>query len=136
MKNSVIISTDPIADMLTRIRNAIAANKSEVSMPHSNAKETVAKILAASGFLRGVESEEEAGRKLLHITINGDTEPAQITEIARLSRPGRRIYVKSADIPTIKRGRGIVVVSTSHGVMSGSEARKKRLGGELICEVY
>lgn len=135
MKQAVI-STDPIADMLTRIRNGIAVGKHEVSMPHSKAKETLAQILVGYGFLSGVKASEEDGRKVLKIVINGENEPARITEIARVSRPGRRVYVKADDIPAVKRGRGIVVVSTSHGVMAGDEARKAGVGGELICKVY
>jgi small subunit ribosomal protein S8 len=132
----VVVSTDPIADMLTRIRNGIAVGKSEVSMPHSKAKETVARILADNGFLNAVKATEEGGRKSLQIVISGEAEPARITEIARVSRPGRRVYVKADDIPTVRRGRGIVVVSTSRGVMEGQQARSQRLGGELICKVY
>jgi len=135
MKQAVI-STDPIADMLTRIRNGISVGKNEVSMPHSKAKETVANILVKNGFLNSATASNEGINKTLTIAINGENEPARITEISRLSRPGRRIYVKADDIPRVKRGRGIVVVSTSHGVMSGDEARKARLGGELICKVY
>lgn len=132
----VIVTTDPIADMLTRIRNGIAVGKSEVSMPHSKAKETVATILVKYGFLSDIKTTDEAGRKTLTIVINNEHEPAKITEIARVSRPGRRVYVKADDIPRVKRGRGIVVVSTSHGVMAGQEARKAGVGGELICKVY
>jgi small subunit ribosomal protein S8 len=130
------VSTDPIADMLSRIRNAVAVNKAEVSMPHSNVKETVAKILADNGFLNSVKIEEQNGRKYLSITINDEDESAKITEVSRLSRPGRRLYVKSAAIPTVKRGRGLVVISTSRGIMTGKQAANQKLGGELICEVY
>ncbi|MBX4199678.1 30S ribosomal protein S8 [Candidatus Saccharibacteria bacterium] len=137
MKTNVRISTDPIADMLSRIRNAIAVNKNEIQMPHSNVKETVAKILAKSGFIANVKvGKDVLGRKQLEIVINGDGTPAQITEISRISKPGRRLYVKANEIPVVKRGRGIVVVSTSQGMMTGDEAKAKRLGGELICKVY
>lgn len=105
-------------------------------MPHSKSKETVANILVKRGFLSGVKTSEEGINKTLTITINGDNEPVRITEIARVSRPGRRVYVKADEIPSVKRGRGIVVVSTSHGVMAGDEARKAGVGGELICKVY
>lgn len=135
MKNPQI-STDPIADMLSRVRNAIAVNKSTVEMPHSILKESVAKVLAANGFLSNVKASSEDDRKLLQITINDDRLPAKITEISRISRPGRRVYVKAAEIPMVRRGRGIVVVSTSKGVMTGQEAKAKGLGGELICKVY
>lgn len=136
MSISNTASTDPIADMLSRVRNAIAVNSRQVSMPHSKVKETVAKILADNGFLESVEVKEDNGRKILLININPEDESAKITEINRLSRPGRRIYVKSAAVPTVKRGRGMVVISTSSGIMAGKDAKAKKLGGELICEVY
>lgn len=136
MSRTITISTDPIADMLSRVRNAVAVNKSQVSMPHSNLKETVAKILADNGFITSAKVDEEGGRKILVIRINDDDEPARITEISRLSRPGRRMYVKADSIPTVRRGRGIVVISTSKGVMTGKQAANQKLGGELICEVY
>jgi small subunit ribosomal protein S8 len=130
-----MVSTDPISDMFTRIRNAIAVNKQEVSMPHSKIKEAVARILADNGFLANVSVSGD-GFKTLHITINSEDANAAITEIARLSKPGRRSYVGADKIPTVKRGRGIVIVSTSSGVMTGKEAKAKRLGGELIGQVY
>jgi len=136
MKKNVIILSDPVADMLTRIRNAIAVNKSVVELPHSNLKEKVAKILVDYGFLADLKASKDGERKVLQITINDEDQPAKITHIARVSRPGRRVYVKASDIPTIKRGRGIVILSTSKGVMASADARTKKLGGELICEVY
>jgi small subunit ribosomal protein S8 len=136
MNKTNLVSTDPIADMLSRVRNALAVNKTEVSMPHSKVKEAVAKILADNGFLSTVRTAEENGRRMLLIKINDDDQPANITEISRLSRPGRRLYVKSAAIPNVKRGRGLVVISTSKGIMTGKQAAEKKLGGELICEVY
>jgi small subunit ribosomal protein S8 len=122
--------------MLSRLRNAAAVNKAEVSLPHSKIKETVAKILADNGFLAGVQTKETDGRKQLVITINDEGQPAKITEISRLSRPGRRMYVKATAIPTVKRGRGLVVISTSRGIMTGRQASIQKLGGELICEIY
>lgn len=130
------VSTDPIADMLTRIRNAIMVNKTDVSMPHSQLKETVAKVLVNNGFLKDAKMEEEGGRRTLRITIAPENGNATITEIDRLSRPGQRRYVRADNIPVVKRGRGIVIISTSSGVMTGEEAKTKRLGGELICQVY
>ena len=135
MKNN-LVSTDPIADMLSRVRNGIAAGKTEVSMPHSKVKETIARILVDNGFLAKVSIEEQDNRKNLVITINSEEEPAKITEISRLSRPGRRLYVKAPAIPRVKSGRGMVVISTSRGIMTGKEAASQKLGGELICEVY
>jgi small subunit ribosomal protein S8 len=130
-----MVSTDPISDMFTRIRNAIAVNKHEVIMPHSKIKEAVAKILADNGFLASV-SVTDNDAKILQIAINSEDANATITEIERLSKPGRRLYVGADKIPTVKRGRGIVIVSTSAGVMTGKDAKAKRLGGELIGQVY
>jgi small subunit ribosomal protein S8 len=124
--------------MLTRVRNAINVRKHEVSLPHSKAKEAVAKLLQENNFLDSVsvaDNEVSVG-KTMRIVINAETSNARITEIVRLSKPGRRMYVGAEDIPVVKRGRGIVIVSTSRGVMTGDAARKQRVGGELICRVY
>ncbi len=129
-------STDPIADLLTRIRNAIAIGKNEVRVPASNLKETVAKQLVKSGYLTDVKTEKATPRNELVITINHEGENPTITEISRVSKPGRRVYAKAAEIPRVKSGRGVMIVSTSKGVMTGAEALKNHLGGELICEVY
>jgi small subunit ribosomal protein S8 len=131
-----MVSTDPIADMLTRIRNAINVRKSEVSMPHSKVKQAVAELLRDSGFVAEVSVADATVGKTLKIVINNEFENAKITEINRLSKPGRREYVRAADIPTVKRGRGIVIVSTSKGLMTGVQAKKQGVGGELICKVY
>src|SRR5215469_2140624 len=125
----MITTTDPIADMLARIRNAIAVRKNEVSMPHSNAKEAVARLLKENKFLTELSVEKAPVGKTLIITINIPTENAAITEITRLSKPGRRYYVGAAEIPTVKRGRGIVIVSTSKGMMTGADAKKLGIGG-------
>ncbi|HSX32874.1 MAG TPA: 30S ribosomal protein S8 [Candidatus Saccharimonadales bacterium] len=135
---SNMTSTDPIADMLTRIRNAIGVRKREVSMPHSKIKQSVAELLKTSGFVsdvRVLDAAEGMGKSLL-ITIHGEDENARITEIVRMSRPGRREYAASKDIPVVKRGRGVVIISTSKGLMTGAEAKKQQIGGELICKVY
>lgn len=136
MSKTVTIKSDPVSDMLTRIRNAMMVNRPEIELPHSVLKEKVAKILVDYGFL--AKSEKIAGEQwpVLKITINEPNMPAAITEISRVSRPGRRVYVKAAEIPTVKRGRGIAILSTSQGVMAAPEAMAKKLGGELICEVY
>jgi small subunit ribosomal protein S8 len=131
-----VIATDPIADMLTRIRNAIAVNKTEVSLPHSEVKEKIARILASSGFLSDVSVEQEEQYKNLHLVLNPEGTNSAITEIDRLSKPGRRVYSKAGEIPAVKRGRGVVVISTSKGIMTGEQARTQGLGGELICKVY
>ena len=131
-----MITTDPIADMLTRIRNAIAVQKNEVRLPHSKLKETVAQQLAEANFIDSVAVEELGTRKMLVITINAAGSNARITAVERVSKPGRRVYARVADIPKVKNGRGIVLVSTSQGIMTGHAAIKKKLGGELICKVY
>lgn len=133
---SNIVSTDPIADMLTRIRNAINVRKAEVSMPHSKVKEAVAELLKKNGFVAEVKVSDATIGKDLKIVINAEHENARITEITRLSKPGRRYYTSAGDIPTVKGGRGIVIVSTSKGMMTGAEAKKNGIGGELICKVY
>lgn len=129
-------TTDPIADMLSRIRNAIAVNKTEIALPHSKVKESVAKLLAENRYLDSVDVEDAPVGKTLRLVINQPQTNSRITEIQRLSTPGRRYYSKADDIPTVMRGRGIVIVSTSKGMMTGDEAKKQRIGGELICKVY
>ena len=129
-------TTDPISDMLTRIRNAIAVRKSEVSLPHSQLKEAVARLLQERNFIEGVAVSDAPVGKTLKVKINDKSSNARITEIVRLSKPGRRFYVNVREIPTVKRGRGIVIISTSKGLMTGDQARQERLGGELICKVY
>lgn len=131
-----MVSTDPIADMLTRIRNAASVGKNEVRLPHSKIKETIAKELVKNGFLQGVTVEKGEPRGEIVITICPEGQNARFTEIVRMSTPGRRMYASVKDIPKVKSGRGIVLVSTSKGVMSGFEAAKQRLGGEIICKVY
>lgn len=131
-----MVSTDPISDMLTRVRNAIAVSKSEVRMPYSKIKQSVAELLSSNNFVDNVTVEGEGIAKVLIITINAESTNARITEIQRISRPGRRSYTSADKIPTVKRGRGIVIVSTSKGLMTGGEAKKSRIGGELICKVY
>ena len=129
-------STDPIADMLTRIRNAILVRKSEVSLPHSKIKESVARLLQESNFIDSVEVSDAPVGKSLIIKINDNSANARITEIVRLSKPGRRHYVNAREIPVVKRGRGVVILSTSKGLMTGQQAKAERMGGELICKVY
>jgi small subunit ribosomal protein S8 len=129
-------STDPIADLLTRIRNAVMAGKNEISVPSSKLKVTIAKELKKANYLAGVRVESSKPRDILVITINNIGENPTINEITRLSKPGRRVYVGAAEIPKIKNGRGMVLISTSKGVMAGHNAIKQRLGGELILKVY
>lgn len=129
-------STDPIADLLTRIRNAALVGKTEVRVPTSKLKKIVAEQLVKNHYLADVKLEDGKPRGTLVITINNNGENAAFTELARVSKPGRRVYVSSADIPKVKQGRGIVLVSTSKGVMTGAEAAKAKLGGEVLLKVY
>lgn len=129
-------STDPIADMLTRVRNASAAGKNEVRLPNSKLKQTVAEQLKKAGYLEAVKVEKAKPQDELIITIYEEGRMPVFTEIERVSKPGRRVYAGVGDIPKVKNGRGVVLVSTSRGVMTGTEAIQNKLGGELVCKVY
>jgi len=129
-------STDPIADLLTRIRNAVMVGKNEIRVPSSKLKVTVAQELKKAGYLTGVKVEAAKPRDILVVTINKPGENSSINEITRLSKPGRRVYVSATEIPKVKSGRGIVLISTSKGVITGQDATKQRLGGELLLKVY
>lgn len=129
-------STDPIADLLTRIRNAAMVGKTEVRVPTSKIKKVVAEALKANQYLADVKEEAGKPRGTLVITINKPGENSNINELTRLSKPGRRVYVKADEIPKVKSGRGLVLISTSKGVITGQEAVKLRLGGELLLKVY
>ena len=133
---------DPIADMLTRIRNAQRAQHKQVSVPFSKLKLSIAKILEQRNFIESVKKETaDAAFPVLNIVLkydivsNTEKNPA-IREITRVSRQGQRIYVKKTDIDRIKNGYGISIISTSKGVMAGDQAKKMGLGGEVICEVW
>lgn len=125
---------DSIADLLTRIRNANIARKRLVVMPYSKLKEQVAQILKSNGFLGDVKVATDGSFKSLELTL--PTDPETITSLVRVSKPGRRVYTSAQDIPLVLGGRGLVIVSTSGGVMTGRQARKLGLGGELICKVW
>ncbi|MCR4311678.1 MAG: 30S ribosomal protein S8 [Candidatus Uhrbacteria bacterium] len=129
--------TDPISDMLTRIRNASLVRAKEAAMPASKIKFAIAKILQSQGYLSGVETYNDGARPMLKVRLaySEDGQPA-ITSIARASKPSRRIYVRVGDIESVRSGHGCAIISTPNGLMTNSEARKRRLGGELICEVY
>ena len=124
--------TDPIADMLTRIRNASSAKKPEVILPKSNAKFVIAKILEKEGYLAKVEINENN----LVLTIRFVRDEPVIRDIRRVSKPGRRVFAKKGELPRVLSGNGLAVVSTSQGIMTNIEARARSLGGEVVCEVY
>ena len=131
-----IQTTDPVADMLTRIRNAIAVGKTEIRVPTSKLKFAVADKLQKTNYLEKVEVEDVKPRGILHIVINNEGENARINEIEKVSTPGRRIYAGVSEIPKVKSGRGTVLVSTSKGIMTGQEAIKNKLGGEILVKVW
>jgi small subunit ribosomal protein S8 len=129
--------TDPIADMLTRIRNAVQARHSKVDMPASRLKVEIAKILKDEGYISHYKTAEEAGRNFLTVFLKyGPKGERVITNIERVSRPGCRVYVSTSKIPKVLGGLGINIVTTSHGLMTGREARKQGFGGELLCNIY
>lgn len=128
--------TDPIADMLTRIRNAQAVQKADVIIPHSKLKLHLAEILKSEGFIREVEILTTGSLNELRLTLKYDDHQAVIRGIKRISKPGHRVYVGSKDLPHVLNGMGVAVVSTSQGLMTNRQARQKKLGGELVCEIY
>jgi small subunit ribosomal protein S8 len=123
--------TDPVADFLTRIRNAQMARKKTVQAPFSALKYNIAKVMEKNGFLLSVQKDESGAFPVLVVEM-----PEKKISLTRVSRPGQRIYVHSEDIRKVRNGFGIAVISTSQGVMTGYEARSKNIGGELLCEVY
>lgn len=135
--NSPLMLTDPISDMLTRVRNGVAARLQEVAMPMSRMKFSLAKILEREGFVGQVTTVEEAGRPVLKIALRYDAQgtPA-VSSLKRVSTPGRRVYIKAHAVRPVQAGQGCAIISTSNGVMTGEEARKRRLGGELLCEIF
>jgi small subunit ribosomal protein S8 len=129
--------TDPISDMLTRIRNAGRAKHAEASCPSSRQKLAIAQILRGAGFLGDVRVEARDGHPTLVIGIRYDAEGrALIDGIRRVSTPGRRVYVDKAEIPNVRRGLGVAVLSTSKGILSDARAREEGVGGEVVCEVW
>ena len=129
-------STDQVADLITRIRNAVMVGKNEILVPTSRLKAGIAEVLAKNGYISGYEIQEGKPRGLLKVTINEAGQNAKINEIDKVSKPGRRVYSSADDIPTVKSGRGMVIISTSKGLMTGREAKKNRLGGEILVKVW
>jgi small subunit ribosomal protein S8 len=137
------MTSDPIADMLTRIRNALMAGKTTVSMPHSKIKAAIAQILVDEGFVSKMEvlpSESGLPQPVIHLKLkyigrHRERRPV-IAGLKRVSRPGRRIYSKRSEIPWVQSGMGIAILSTPKGVVTGQQARKLGVGGEVICHVW
>lgn len=129
--------TDPIADMLTRLRNALAARHPKVDIPASNLKVEVARILKEEGYINTYRVADEDGKRVikLYLKYQADSSPV-ISRIERVSKPGRRVYAGSKEIPSIIGGMGINVLTTPKGVMTGKKARKEGVGGEILCNVW
>ncbi|MBM3188694.1 MAG: 30S ribosomal protein S8 [Chloroflexi bacterium] len=128
--------SDPIGDMLTRMRNGINVRQRTVVMPSSRMKEAVARVLKDEGFIQRYEVIRDARFPALRITLKYDGRDPVVRGLRRVSKPGCRMYTKVKDIPWIKSGLGIVILSTPRGVISGQEARRLKVGGEVLCEVW
>jgi small subunit ribosomal protein S8 len=131
--------TDPIADMLTRIRNASMVRYSQVAMPTSKMREAIAGLLKEEGFIQDYEvlPGKVAGTLLIHLKYTRERRPKPvITGLQRVSKPGRRVYSGAQDIPWVRSGLGVAIVSTSKGIMSGRQARQQGVGGEILCYVW
>ncbi len=129
--------TDPVADMLARIRNAINARHQKVDIPASKLKLEIARILKEEGYIANFKASEEEGHKLLRVYLKyGANSEAAISKVERVSRPGCRVYVGRTEIPRVLGGMGINILTTPKGVMTGRQARKQGLGGELLCQVW
>lgn len=128
--------TDPIADMLTRIRNAVLAGHENLVMPASKTKMKIAEILAQEGYISGFSSAQDGPQAQLTIDLKWFQGSPAIEGLKRVSRPGQRQYAKVGDIPKVRNGLGIMIVSTSHGMMTDRAARKAGVGGELVCSIW
>lgn len=128
--------TDPISDMLTRIRNASKVKKQYVDIPLSKIKFAIAKILEAENYVEKVEMVEVGKRPIIRAYLKYTNDQPAITSLTRISKPGGRVYVKTDELPNVQSGFGMAIVSTPNGLMTNSEARKRRLGGEVICEIF
>ena len=127
--------SDPIADMLTRIRNAQMAGHTDVNVPDSNLKRSILKVLEDEGFINGYASDGEA-KPTINITLKYHNGRPVIEELKRISRPGLRIYKESSDLPSVRGGLGVAIVSTNKGVMTDKTARAQGVGGEVLCTVF
>jgi small subunit ribosomal protein S8 len=128
---------DPIADMLTRIRNGALVRKTNVVVPHSRIVLSIAQILKEEGYMGNVETVQDGARKMIRVQIKyGDARKPIVSALKRVSRPGRRVYSKRADIPWVLSGTGIAILSTPRGIMTGQQARRLGVGGEVLCYVW
>ena len=133
----VAVLTDPVSDMLTRLRNANLALHEKVAMPSSHLREEIARILAAEGYISGYGVRAEGNKKELEVRLKYGSDRSRVLQgLRRVSRPGRRVYAAADDLPRTQGGLGVVIVSTSQGLMADREARRRHLGGEILCEVW
>jgi small subunit ribosomal protein S8 len=130
------MNTDPVSDMLARIRNALLAHHENVEIPHSNLKVKIAEILKQEGYIADFSVQSERPAQLRVQLKYGEGRRPAIVGLRRTSRPGRRVYVRHKDIPSVLNGMGISIISTSHGVVTDRDARKQSVGGEILCEVW
>ena len=128
--------TDPISDMLTRIRNANGALLPVIEMPHSKMKEGIAQILKREGYIAEVSAEGKVPKKVLKLKLKFEGKKGVIEGLRRVSSPGLRRYVGSTEVPRVRGGLGVSILSTSEGIMTGTQAKKKNVGGELLCYVW
>ncbi|HVZ61257.1 MAG TPA: 30S ribosomal protein S8 [Terriglobales bacterium] len=129
--------TDPVADFLTRIRNALSTRQQKIDVPSSKLKVEIARILKEEGYISNYKLTEEEGRKLLRVQLKyGANNESAISRVERVSKPGCRVYVGRTDIPRILGGMGINILTTPQGVMTGRDARKAGVGGEILCEIW
>lgn len=129
--------TDPISDMLTRIRNASMVHKTTVALPASKMKFAIAKILETEGYIEHVETIQDGAKSTLRFQVKYDQDKvSKVSSLKRISTPGRRVYIKASEIANVHSGFGFAIISTPNGLMTSREARKRRLGGEVICEIF
>lgn len=128
--------TDPISDMLTRIRNAFLVRHKEVVVPYSNLKKRLAEIMVREGYLTTVQDQADEGFRNLHIALKYVEGKPALRTIRRISKPGQRIYVKASRVPIVQDGLGIAILSTPKGLMTSRQARTQRMGGEILCELF
>lgn len=129
--------TDPVADFLTRIRNSIRARHQKLEVPASKLKVEIARILKEEGYIASYKASEENGRAILRVYLKYDANnEAAIRDLSRVSRPGCRVYVSHESIRRVQGGMGISILTTPRGVMTGREARRQKVGGEILCEVW
>lgn len=128
------MNTDPISDLLTRLRNAAMVNHDTVSVPHSKVKEEILRVMKEKGFIKDYEKEEAKKGSFPEIEVT--LHENRVLSLKRISTPGQRLYIRTQDIKGTKGGLGIIILSTSKGIMAATDAKKLKLGGELICEIY